>query len=259
MTCVTEFSATPCPKIDPLDVGAYFELSLDPINPAFLRLDTSWGCTSVDLTAAVRGTETITHLFLTPTENPTALQYNREDYGKEGAENGGLDCITGDELSRIISMQLLKDVDQTQQIKDGMVYMYNGISNLFEPFDLKTFVQVTNNTLERHEGAINVLQAAVTNLQNQVELLNKRVSLLENRMTALENRVTVVEGDVANLKNRVSNIENAIYNWGADKTTPIARGQINVYGNTSQSVNKSVGIFTHNPNNNVIGDLFFAA
>lgn len=249
---------TPCDKIDALDVNAYFELFLDPINPAILKLDTSWGCTAVDLTPAVKQSETITHLFLTPEKNPTALQYNREDYGRDGVEDGGLDCIPGDELSRIISMQLLKDVNQTQQIQDGMVYMWNGITNLFEPWDLKTFAKVTNQTLEYHEGAINNLNAAVTNIQNTLELVLKRLTNLENRMTNVENRLTVVEADLTALKKRVSDIEGAIYNWPADKTTKIARGTINCYGGTSQSVNTSRGIYTHSPSTNVVGDVYFA-
>lgn len=248
----------PCNKIDPLDINAYFELGLDEINPAILRLDTSWGCTAVDLTNAVKQAETVTHLFLTPSTNPTALQFNREDYGRDGAENGGLDCITGDELSRIISMQLLKDVDQTQEISDGMVYMWNSITNLFEPWDLKTFAKNTNQTLEYHEGAINNLNAAVTNIQNTLELVLKRLTNLENRMTNVENRLTVVEADLTALKKRVSDIEGAIYNWPADKTTKIARGNTNTYGNTGQTVTKTRGIFTHDPNTNVLGDTYFS-
>lgn len=256
MTDLEQFSSIPCPTIDPLKIDAYFTLGLDSVNSSVLKLDTSWGCTSVDLTPAVQAAETITHLFITP---EGSLQYNREDYGRDGVEDGGVDCITGDELSRIISTRLLKDVDQTQQIKDGMVYMWDGISNLFEPWDLKTFAQNTNDTLEQHQSILNVHQAAITNLQTQVENLTKRVSNLETRMTNVENRLTVVEADITDLKQRLSDIEGAIYNWPADKTTKIARGSINVYGGTTQSVNTSRGIYTHNPNTNVIGDCYFAA
>lgn len=255
MTSIEEFTSTPCPQIDPLDINAYFELMLDELNPAILRLDTSWGCTSVDLTAGVKQAETITHLAIVNGN----LQYNREDYGREGAENGGVDCITGDELSQIISMRLLKDVDQTQQVKDGMVYMWNSITNLFEPWDLKDFANVTNNTLKQHQASINVLQGAIQDIQNNIALIFNQLSSLEQRMTNLENRVTVVEGDIASLKSRVSAIENAIYNWGADKTTPIARGSVNKYSGTTTAVNKSRGIFTHDPNINVIGDTYEAA
>lgn len=247
----TQLQTGQCPQIDPQDVGAYFELSLDPISPALLNLDTSWGCTKVDLTPAIKAGETITHLFLTPSINPTALQFNREDYGVESAENGGLDCITGDELSRIISLQLLKDVDQTQPISDGMVYMYNGITNLFEPWDLKTFAKQTTQTLELHTSQITMLQSDVTTLKQNIQLLT-------NRVQNLEQRVTKVESDVSDILKRLSAIENAIYNWGVDKSTPIARGNINIYGDADNTGSRTQAILTHSPNTNVKGDQDFA-
>lgn len=259
MTCLDEFNPTPCPTIDALEVDAYFKLYLDTVNPSILTLETSWGCTAVDLAPIVKMGETITHLFLSPEDNPVALQYNREDYGLDGAPNGGVDCIHGDDLSRIISMQLLKDVSQTEKIKDGCVYMWNSITNLFEPYDLKGFVNVTNQTLELHRSKINNLEQTVVSIQNTLELVLKRLTNLETRMTNVENRLTVVEGDVSNLKQRVSAIENAIYNWSNDKTTKIARGNINVFAGTTQSVNKSRYILTHDPNTNVTGDCYFSS
>ena len=227
MSNITDFTSTPCPKIDPWDIAASFELSLDPINTATLKLNTSWGCTAVDLTPAIKFAETITHLFITP---EGSLQFNREDYGRDGAPNGGVDCITGDELSRIISMKLLKDVDQTKPIQNGYVYMFNGITNLFEPYDLQTFVNNTNKTLAEHTAAISTLQADVTNIKTTLQLLT-------NRLTA---------------------IENAIYNWNADKNTPIARGNINLYGDYANTGSKAKGLFTHDTNTNVSGDQQFA-
>lgn len=261
----TQFETTPCPKIDALDVNAYFTLDLDPVNTSVLRLDTSWGCTSVDLTPAVQAAETITHLFLTPSIKPNALQFNREDYGRSSAEDGGFDCITGEELSRIISMQFLRDVDQLNAIKDGMVYMYNGLTSLFEPYDLKTFVGDTNTTLGNHQSAITELQGDVTAIKNNLALLTQRVANLEERMTAAEQniqnllqRMATAESNISNLQGRVSNIEGAIYNWASDKSTPITRGNINVYGDSSNTNNHTRGLFTHNPNTNVNGDLYFA-
>lgn len=247
----TEFNATPCPKIDPQDINAYFTLSLDEINSSMLNLDTSWGCTKVDLTPAVKTAETITHLFLTPSVNPTALQYNREDYGREGVEDGGFDCITGDELSRIISMQRLKDVNQSTPIESGDVYMWNAITNLFEPYDLQSFVTNTNKMLEKHEANITTLQGDVVTLQQNIQLLTTRVS-------SLEQRVTKVESDISNILQRLSAIEGAIYNWASDKTTKIPRGTINIYGDANNTGSRTQAILSHSPNTNVIGDQDFA-
>lgn len=255
MTSLDEFQGNiQCNKINPIDIDAFFELSLDPINTSTLKLQTSWGCTAVDLAPVVKTSETVTHLFITP---EGSLQYNREDYGQEGVADGGLDCITGDELSRIISMRLLKDVDQTQQIKNGMVYLWDDITNLFEPYNLQGFVNTTDTTLENHTASINVLQTDIQALQNSLALLTKRVTNLETRMTNLENRVTVVEGDVTNLKSRVSSIEGAIYNWSNDKTTKIPRGTINVYGDPN-GTGTSQSILSHSPSTNVNGDQRFA-
>lgn len=265
MTSKTQFTQTPCPKIDPWDISASFELSLDPINPAMLNLETSWGCTKVDLTPAVKTAETITHLFLSPEAAPTSLQFNREDYGREGVEDGGVDCIHGDDLSRIISMTLLKDVTQLKEISDGMVYMWNGLTNLFEPWDLKTFATNTNSTLELHTGYINNLQSDVASLRNDLTLLTKRVTNLEARMTTAEanitnllQRMTTAEDNINNIMNRLGAIENAIYNWSGDKSTPIARGNINAYGDPTNSNSHAKGIFTHSPNTNVTGDIYAA-
>lgn len=261
----TQLTATPCPKIDPLDINAYFNLGLDPIDTGLLKLETSWGCTSVDLTGVLNGNETITHLFLSPADNPTALQYNREDYGKEGAPNGGVDCIEGDALSRIISMRYLKDVSQTEPIEDGYVYMWNNNIQLFVPFNLQDFVTQTNNTLNLHTSQITTLQSTVQAIQQEITSLRNRLTNVENRVTqveaditALQNRMTALEQMVTALGNRISAIENAIYNWSADKSTPITRGNINVYGDNTNTNSHSSGIFSHSPNSNVTNDLYFA-
>jgi hypothetical protein len=66
-------------------------------------------------------------------------------------------------------MTKLKDVDQSTSPSDGSVYMYNGQTGMFEPFDLKTFVTNTNNaiqninqTLNNHEGRLRTIAAMLT-------------------------------------------------------------------------------------------------
>lgn len=254
----------PCDKLDPQWVDAYVELRLDPENPAGIILDTSWGETFLDLTSVIRSGETVTHLDLAPENNPTVLRYKNEA--------GDYECIPGDDLSRIISMQYLKDVDQSIPPSDGIVYMYDGQSSAFEPYDLKTFVGDTNIHLGR-------LDTSVTSLQNQVNALGDRVSTLEGKVSTLEgkvstlenkvstlettvanhgNRIATLEGTVADQGNRLAAIENAIFNWAGDKNTKIARGNINVYGDNGNTDSHSHGIFTHDQNTNVNDDLYFA-
>lgn len=160
-TCPADFPGyEKCEKIDPCEVDAYVSLDLDPENPTGVILDSSWGTVRVDLESIVKAGETITHMELVPENNPTAIRYTRE--------SGEVDCITGDELSRIISMQLLKDVDQTTPPSDGDVYMYNGQTNLFETYDLKSVAGDLNIYLGRLEQEITNIKNRLTDIENLI-------------------------------------------------------------------------------------------
>lgn len=211
MTDISELYNDPCKKIDPWCVDAYFDLSLDEFKPTDLVLDTSWGETVVDLTPAIKAGETITNLLLTD----TALQFNREDYGRDGAENDGVDCINGDDLSHIISMKYLKDVAQPSNLTNGDVYMWNDNSKLFEVFNLQNFVNSTNN----------------------------RLSSLENRMTNVENKL---DAFIAQTNQTLSNILKTIARpAGIPEDTVIAWGNRNYYTDYTNTDKRTTGIFTH--------------
>lgn len=142
-----------CDKIPGVDVAAYADIVLDPENPTGIALDSTWGYNRLDLESVVKAGETVTHLELAPTNNPTVLRYFKED--------GGIDCIPGDELSRIISMQLLKDVDQTQPIQNGAAYVYNETTGKFEPFEIVSALGDINTVINR-------LSTRITNLENRL-------------------------------------------------------------------------------------------
>lgn len=165
MTAITDFYHKECEKIDPSMVNAYLELKLDDMNPTGIVLDSSWGESPLDLSGVIKAGETKTYLKLDPSENPEYLEYDGED--------GIPQCIHGDDLSRIISMKYLKDVDQTTAPADGDVYMYDGDTNTFKTFDLKTLLGDINGTL--------------TNLRNRI--LN-----LEARMTTVETTLRKPDG-----------------------------------------------------------------
>ena len=209
MTNIDEFNINECKKIDPNCVNAYVDYHLDPDNPAGLCIDTSWGGDCLDLTSIVKSAETCTHLYLSPEEDPNCLVYEGE------CEN---DCITGDDLSRIISMTKLKDVDQTTPPSNGDVYMYN--NGKFYPFDLQTFVNNTN--------------AVIANLQNTINGLTTRITNLENTLAPIANRFELFTNVPSNAK--------------------IMLGNINLYSDTGAVVNssgvatsldKSHGIYGH--------------
>lgn len=151
MTSVDEFNHSECCKVDSNCVNAYTDFHLDPDNPTGLCIETSWGGGCLDLASIVKAGETVTSLELTPADDPTCLSFNRED--------GQADCIHGDDLSRIISMTKLKDVDQATAPVNGDVYMYN--NGKWYAFNLQNFITSTNNTIGN-------LQAAITQIQNQI-------------------------------------------------------------------------------------------
>ena len=199
MTNIDEFYHKDCEKIDANCVNAYVDYHLDEENPAGLCVNTSWGGDCLDLTSIVKAAETVTSLELTPAENPTCLTFNRED--------GQADCIHGDDLSRIISMTKLKDVDQTTAPVNGDVYIYK--NGKFYTFNLQQYMDDTANT-------INNMQAAIRQLQ------------------VLLNYWQIPEGLPANAKIMLGNI-----NLYSD-----TNAAINSNG-TVQSLNKNNGIYGH--------------
>lgn len=203
-----------CDKLDPRWVDAYTEIKLDPENPTGIILDTSWGEVHLDLQSIVKAGETVTHLELAPDSDPTVLRYTNEA--------GDYECITGDELSRIISLQLLKDVSQTTPPSDGIVYMYNGTTNLFEPFDLKTFVSNTNIVLGR----------------------------IENSLTDLDNRLTAIENAIFNwATDKNTPIVRGVINVYGDKNATF-----NAQG-VATSLDKSHGLYSHDINTDALDDI----
>ena len=216
-----------CNKIDPLCIDAYTDFELDPDNEAGLCLHTPWGGDCLDLTSIVKAAESCTTLYLSPEGDPNCLVYEPEE------KCGDNICIHGDDLSRIISMTKLKDVDQSTQIGDGNVYVYNSTTGKFEPYNLVQ--QITNiNT------AIQNINAAITNLQN-------RVSGLEDRMTVVEEKLTPPADAPASVKVVFGTI-----NLYSDPNV-----QINEGSGTVTTLDKTHGLYTHTLASNAYGDEIF--
>lgn len=165
MSTVEDFNVLDnCDKIPAECVNAYLEYTYDSEeDPTALCVESSWGGGCLDLTELVRSAESCTTLYLSPEENPNCLVYEPEE------KCGDNVCINGDDLSRIISMKYLKDVDQTDAPSDGDVYIFNGTTGLFEPYDLKTAVQNINTaiqnirqTIANHENRIQVIETKLT-------------------------------------------------------------------------------------------------
>lgn len=160
MTNIDEFYRKECQKIDADCIDAYVDYHLDEENPAGLCVETSWGGDCLDLTPIVKAAETVTTLHLSPEEDPNCLVYERED--------GQSDCITGDELSRIISMTKLKDVDQGTAPVNGDVYIYR--NGKFYTFNLQQYMDDTAQTISN-------INAAITQIRNQIAPIINRWQL----------------------------------------------------------------------------------
>lgn len=178
MTDPNDFYHKPCEKLSGVCVDAFADLEYDPTNDQNLVLNTSWGESPLDMQPVVKASETVTHLSLTE----TALQYDNE-----GTEP---DCITGDDLSSIISMHLLKDVDQTATLGVGMAYVWNGTKFTPQTVGDGGGDASLTSRVSQLETSVSLLQTSNTQLVQEVTALQQSLAALENRVTVLENKET---------------------------------------------------------------------
>ena len=219
MSTIADFNRIEdCDKIDPLCIDAYVDFTLDPDSDTGICLHTPWGGDCLDLTDIVKAAETCTTLYLSPEENPNCLIYE--------PECGDNICIHGDDLSRIISMRYLKDVTQETPPSDGIVYMYNSQTNLFEPYDLKTVVGNINTALEN---------------------INSTINNIRNRVTAIETKLTPPADAPEGVKVVFGNI-----NEYSDPNVVISEGS-----GTVTTLDKTHGLYTHLLADNAYGDEIF--
>lgn len=220
MSTVADFNyIEDCDKVDSQCVDAFVDFHLDESNPTGICLESSWGGDCLDLTGVVNAAETLTTLYLSPDENPNCLVYE--------PERGDNICIHGDDLSRIISMTKLKDVDQSNAPSNGDVYIYN--NGVFTPYDLQTFVTNTNTS--------------ISNAQT---------------------RLTAVEGAISALQTRIANIDALLVKpENSPSDAKIVWGKINLYSDPNAAVDssgnvtsldKTHGLYSHNLNTTAYGD-----
>lgn len=221
MSTVADFNRIEdCNKIDPLCIDAYADFELDPDNETGLCLHTPWGGNCLDLTEIVKNAESCTTLYLSPDDNPNCLVYEPEE------KCGDNICIHGDDLSRIISMTKLKDVDQDTSPTDGSVYIYNGQTGMFEPYDLKNFITNTNTAIQN-------INAAISNWQSRIE--NVEAKLTPPADAPVD--VKVVFGNI---------------NEYSDPNVVISEGS-----GTVTTLDKNHGLYTHLLADNAYGDEIF--
>ena len=220
MSTVADFNRIDdCDKIDSQCIDAFSSLTLD--EEGILCVETSWDKQCIDLAQAVKDYESCTSLYLSPEENPNCLVYEKEE------RCGDNDCIDGDDLSRIISMQYLKDVAQTgEEPEDGIVYMYNEETHLFEPYDLKT---------------------TITNINTAIQNIQQTLANHESRLQVIEQKLTPPADAPANVKVVFGNI-----NDYSDPNVVINEGS-----GTVTTLDKTHGLYTHLLADNAYGDEIF--
>lgn len=220
MSTINDFNKIEdCDKLDPLCIDAFSSLTLD--EEGILCVETSWDKQCIDLAQAVKDYESCTSLYLSPEENPNCLVYEKEE------RCGDNDCIDGDDLSRIISMQYLKDVAQTgEEPEDGIVYMYNEETHLFEPYDLKT---------------------TITNINTAIQNIQQTLANHESRLQVIEQKLTPPADAPANVKVVFGNI-----NDYSDPNVVINEGS-----GTVTTLDKTHGLYTHLLADNAYGDEIF--
>lgn len=220
MSTIADFNRIEdCDKIPSECVDGYLEFTYDEENePTTLCVQSSWGGACIDLEPLVKAAETCTTMYLSPEENPNCLVYE--------PECGDNICITGDDLSQIISMQKLKDVDQTSSILGGEVYIYNSSSQKFEPYDITT---------------------AIGNLNTAVQNINAAISNLQTRLSIVEQKLTP-PADAPSGSSVVFGTVNAYYDPNAvvDSST-----------GTVTTLDKTHGLYTHTLASSAYGDSIF--
>lgn len=249
LTKITEFDSSrkDCRKICGTDVEAFIQLGYDDKFSTHLKLYSTWGWSSIDMTPIVKASETVTSLFLTPEDAPTALQYNKED--------GTYDCILGDDLSQIISMHLLADVDQSQPLTTGDIYMW-AVDGIFRPYNLQNFITETGDNFQNVNNTIQGLTNRVQIVEGQMNDLIQRLSLLENDYKTFK---TSVQNQLTNINNRLTAIEEKLTPpAGTPSNVKIAWGNINVLGDYTNTNSTQSGIYTHNPSLPVTNDQYFS-
>lgn len=220
MSTVADFNQLDnCDKIDALCVDAYLDFTYDEDSePTTLCVESSWGGECIDLTPIVKTAETLTTLYLSPDENPNCLVYE--------PERGDNICIHGDDLSRIISMTKLKDVDQTTTIGGGEIYIFNSSTEKFEPYDITT---------------------VISNINTAIQNINASISNLQNRVSVLEAKLTPPADAPQDVKVLFGNI-----NLYSDPNVVINEGS-----GTVTTLDKTHGLYTHTLATNAYGDEIF--
>ena len=206
-------------------------------NPTAIQLVNSLSNQIFDLLPVIQAGETDTSIELI-TENPRIRYYPEKWTRTEGREGCYYDICISD-IAALIKLNDLQDVESVLPAT-GQTIMYNADTQMYEMYDLAGNLAAINTRIDNTNTRIDNLSNTVSNISDNLAAQTSRINQLFEITTSLQNQINA-------LSDRISAIENAIYNWASDKTTKIARGNINV---TSGGYTSGNGIYTRTPNTN---------
>ena len=212
-------------------------------NPTAIQLVDSFGNQIFDLLPVIQAGETDTSIELI-TDNPRIRYYPEKWTRTEGEEGCYYDICISD-IAALIKLNELQDVESVIPAT-GQTIMYNSDTQMYEMYDLAGNLAAINTRIDNTNARIDNLSNTVSSIGNNLASQTSRINQLFEITTSLQNQINA-------LSDRISAIENAIYNWASDKTTKIARGNINV---TSGGYTSGNGIYTRTPDTN--NDLNFS-
>lgn len=190
--------------------------------PTSIGVYSSWGDSDIDLKRIVQLSETNTHIELNKVDR--SLDYYQELWLSSEGHQGCINEICLVDVFALMHLNEIGDV-KVPNPHSGETIIYNEVTKAWEPYDLV--------------GKIGNLQDQIDDINQDLEDFHEDFN---NFQTHVQNQFTQVNAQINALGDRISAIENAIYNWANDKTTKIARGNINI---TSGNTDSNKGIFTH--------------
>ena len=190
--------------------------------PTSIGVYSSWGDSDIDLKRIVQLSETNTHIELNKTDR--SLDYYQELWLSSEGHQGCINEICLVDVFALMHLNEIGDV-KVPNPHSGETIIYNEVTNSWEPYDLV--------------GNIGNLQDQIDDINQDLEDFHETFNSFQSHV---QNQFVQVNAQINALGDRISAIENAIYNWANDKTTKIARGNINI---TSGNTDSNKGIFTH--------------
>lgn len=194
-------------------------------SPTSIQLIDSIGNQVFDLLPVIQAGETDTSIaLLTDTER---IRYYPEEWTRTEGESGCYYDICIPDIAALIDLNDLRDVEIPTVLATGDTLRYNAATHTYEMFNIDT--------------ALADLQSQISGEGGSITALTQRVATLEGKILEQNQKILALTELVATYENRIADIEGAIYNWASDKSTKIARGNINV---TSGGYNSGNGIYT---------------